>query len=200
MTEMESVNCLKNDNQNMRLRAKLDSGSNWKKKLDSISISASRLQCFIDCPKKFYFTHIEKTKREIQLLETLRPFNLGSLEHEIIEKYLGRNKSFEQKIHQQLTNKIWSDYIRNYDLKINLTDQYKYMAEILSYSRRGIEFILKMKKTFSFGQLSFEVEFDHAPHKGRIDCVMGDELNFALCFFYMCKIKFLRTINKTLKA
>ena len=51
------------------------------------SFSASKLQSFIDCPQKFYFTHVEKIDNRPEERISLGPDELGNLEHKVIAAY-----------------------------------------------------------------------------------------------------------------
>ena len=56
------------------------------------SISASKLQTYIDCPRKFYYQNVERVFPKLIFEQKLTPIDLGRIEHEVIEKY------FEQKL------------------------------------------------------------------------------------------------------
>lgn len=140
--------------------------------------SASRLQTFIDCPQKFYFSYIEKIDHEPQARCSVSPQELGSLEHEIIATYFSTVASiknpFDLKLHQQICEKAVDDFIRKGKLVLNESEKSKSLNEIMHYSLNGITFLIDLLSSKNGKSIKFEVPLSANKWsiKGFIDCLI----------------------------
>src|SRR5690606_24745431 len=85
-----------------------------EKKSFSGSFSASKLQTFMDCPRKFYFNYIDKVFPNIQLEKDFDPMTSGTIIHEIIEKFFRENLKDEDL--PALTLRVMDIYIKEKNL------------------------------------------------------------------------------------
>ncbi len=103
------------------------------KKLDTIS--ASRLQHFIDCPAKYYYIKNEPLETRFTDKLSLGPAELGQIEHDVIEKFFTQRgaKNIAEVALEQCTlflkkeNKIISNILRQ-----------SYLQEIEMYAQNGV--------------------------------------------------------------
>src|SRR5690606_1207928 len=72
--------------------------------------SASKLQTFLDCPRKFYFSYIDKVFPDIQLEKDFDPMTSGTIIHEIIERFFKDDLKDEEL--KKLTAEIMGIYIK----------------------------------------------------------------------------------------
>jgi hypothetical protein len=137
------------------------------------TLSASKIQMFIDCPKKFYFTYVDKIFPEILLEKDLDPLSSGSLIHEIIEKF------FKEMIKDEDLGALVKMVMEAYLSKKNISMTYEiYLQRELLFSHRsmnGINFIRKINEiseeliNWKFEE-SFKIQSEFLLN-GRIDCL-----------------------------
>ena len=150
-------------------------------------ISATILQSYLDCPRKFYYSYVEKIKERTEFETELRSDELGTLEHEVIEHYLTYEKSFEETKHTQLVNERLETYLKRHGKKLPLVEREKAYWEIKNYSQNGIRSLLKLKENWAGLEFRFEEKFtgelQGLPIKGSADCVMSLPEGWALFDF-----------------
>lgn len=149
------------------------------------SFSASKLQTFIDCPRKFYFSYIDKVFPNVILEKDFDPMTSGTIIHEIIEKYFKEN--LQDKDLSELTTRVMQIYINEKKL---ILPQEVYLQRELIFNHRaqnGIQFIRALSERISDKiewkiEESFSVE-ENFKMKGRIDCMgVGERTLFLLDF------------------
>lgn len=147
------------------------------------SFSASKLQTFIDCPQKFYFTHIEKIDNRPMERASLGPDELGNLEHKIIAKYFEESKSITAEIdlsmHQKICVQVFNEYLNESKLVLNETEKARSYNEIMHYTWNGVVFLIDLIKAKNATAIKFEVPLGQNPWNlnGSIDCLLiqGDK-------------------------
>lgn len=151
------------------------------KKQDEVNISASKLQTYLDCPRKYYFSSLEKldTRPEVRL--SLDPDEKGILEHKIIEEYLQKFPAYKIEQHFDLCQQILQDFIKKKQVKLSQQLKEETFYELLEYTKNGISSLLTYKQNYPGSTLSFETEFQDSklPIKGFIDCILtvGNEVH-----------------------
>ncbi len=149
------------------------------------SFSASKLQTFIDCPRKFYFNYVDKVFPNIILEKDFDPMTSGTIIHEIIEKFFKEN--LQESDLKALTTRVMQVYIKEKKLVL---PQDVYLQRELIFNHRalnGIQFIRKLAdltgETVDWKiEESFSVEGSFKM-KGRIDCLgLGKKFLFLLDF------------------
>jgi CRISPR/Cas system-associated exonuclease Cas4 (RecB family) len=140
--------------------------------------TASRLQTFIDCPQKFYFSHIERIDNEPEERCSVSAKELGNLEHEIIATYFSKVSSFKNpfdlKLHQQICEKAVEEFIGKGKLVLNESEKSKSLNEIMHYSLNGITFLIDLLIGRNGKSIKFEVPLpvNKWSIKGFIDCLI----------------------------
>ena len=143
------------------------------------TFSASKLQTFIDCPQKFYFTHIEKLDNRPMERASLGPDELGNLEHQIIADYfleIAANITEEIKLdlHQAICVRVFNEYLSTSKLVLTETEMARSYNEIMHYTWNGIVFLLDLIRLKNITTIKFEVPLGQNPWNlhGSIDCLM----------------------------
>jgi hypothetical protein len=154
-----------------------------KRKL--LPFSATKIQTYIDCPQKFYFSVIEKFKNFPEYKKSLRFDQLGSLEHKIIELYLKNYECFNEKEHLKFTNEYFQSFLSESSIKLDFYHYEKYRQELVNYSRGGIEELLKLHKILNYSDRLFEAPLNNNKEEmiGSVDCVMSTDSSFGLVDF-----------------
>lgn len=148
----------------------------FKKKINKVfegSYSASKIQTFIDCPRKFYFNYVEKMIPDLHFNRDIDPMTSGSIIHEIIEVFFKQNLQPEEL--KQLTSKTMSKYISENDLIIS--PELYAEKELVFYHRakNGITFVKQLEALIPEDiEWNFEKPFkiaDEVKINGIIDCI-----------------------------
>ena len=153
------------------------------------NVSASRLQVFIDCPRKYYFSYIEKIDhRPVERLK-IAPDEMGTIEHEIIEQYfLARSTDsslvFDPIIHKEQCQKALTKFIETHKIVLNNKTKITNYYELLHYTQNGIEFLIKFCLNNKVLKIEFEHRLSHNPWGlvGSIDCLIHLEDNSVALF------------------
>ncbi len=137
------------------------------------SFSASKLQTYLDCPRKFYFNYVEKIFPQVSLEKDFDSLTAGSISHKIIEEFYLQNMQLEDL--EKLTQKVMNDFINLQ--KVHLA-QDKYLKHQLVFNHRagnGIQFLKKIEEVLGQGiEWKNEKEFKLASPfalNGKIDCM-----------------------------
>lgn len=143
------------------------------KKEFSGNLSASKFQTYLDCPRKFYFSYVDRVFPQIELEKDFDPMTSGSIIHEIIECY------FKEKLQESdlkgLTQRIMKSHIAQ--KKLSLPDEVYLQRELIFYHRamNGIQFIRTLEEKLGENiqwkiEESFSWDQDYTM-KGQIDCL-----------------------------
>ena len=142
------------------------------------NFSASKLQAFIDCPQKFYFSYIEKIDNRPEERSSLSPDELGSLEHEIIAVYFNTNPQPSSEInlnfHRKVCVEVFNVHLKKGKLVLSETEKARAYNEIMHYSWNGIVFLLDLLKSKNGKSINFEVKLNANPWNivGSVDCIV----------------------------
>lgn len=149
------------------------------------NFSASKLQTYMDCPRKFYFNYVDKVFPNILLEKDFDPMTSGTIIHEIIERFFKENLPDEElKI---LTKKIMQVYINEKNLHLPAE---VYLQRELIFNHRafnGIQFIREVERV-SGEKIEWKIEeafrlTEPFIINGRIDCMgVGEKYLFLLDF------------------
>lgn len=117
------------------------------------SLSASKLQQYYDCPRKFALNYIEKISPRYELPGKLSVLDLGRVEHLVIESYFKMRNDWDETAFIQLVEKICQT-VTNEDKAISQEN----FVEILAYTKKTIILLVEMKENLFF-DYSFEKPF-----------------------------------------
>ncbi|MBL7663722.1 MAG: PD-(D/E)XK nuclease family protein [Bacteriovoracaceae bacterium] len=105
------------------------------------SISASKIQGYLDCPRKFYFSYIEQLNPDIKLETQMLPNQLGTLEHRVVEVYFSMSKSWDTELHKKVLKQEFERFVRENKLSIPLNTRKIYEIELRNYTENAIKFL-----------------------------------------------------------
>ena len=155
------------------------------KKSFSGNFSASKFQTFIDCPRKFYFSYVDKVFPDVVLEKDFDPMTSGTIIHEIIERFFKDN--LPDSALKSLATEIMQRYIREKKLEL---PRDVYLQRELIFNHRafnGIQFIRNLEEKLG-EKITWKIEepFDMDQGyrmKGQIDCLgVGSKHVFLLDF------------------
>lgn len=135
------------------------------------ALSATKLQSYIDCPRKYFLKYIEKFNPDIHVTNVLTPLTLGRLQHSVIESYFQIGPGlYSQKVHYEcISNQLISFFPKDsFEFK-------KYFIEIYAYTIEVVQFLIKFTQlqkshTELFFEFPFENKENEIIYSGSIDC------------------------------
>lgn len=152
------------------------------------TFSASSLQSYIDCPRKYYFSFVQRIDNEPELKMTLGSSELGQIEHAIIAAYFDESKELTEEInlekHQELCTEHLNKKLAEGKFHLSETEKAKCLNEILHFSLNGIMFLNSFMKVQAAESIHFEVPLAMESHnlKGSIDCVVKFKNGYSAVF------------------
>ena len=134
------------------------------------SISAKKLQTYIDCPRKYYFTYPGKINPYIEISCIFTPADLGRMEHEVMDLYFRENDTWDPEKHMQVIKSVFEKHL----MKKSVPDlaQRPAWVEVSNYTENGIKEILKLLKIYPEAKLEFEKELREENVKGFMDLLL----------------------------
>lgn len=155
-----------------KLPLKLDRKTKYvqheKKSFELKRLSSSKLQMFSDCPRKFYYSYIEKISPDIKLQGEVDAAERGQIQHEVIEVYLKSYPTFDEDSFQKTIEKVVAKYLSGKD-EMDLDGLY---VEVRAYTLSIIQILLTIKNQYNV-KFEFEKEFffkTDIEFTGSIDC------------------------------
>lgn len=130
--------------------------------------SASKIKSYNECPRKFYFSFVEKFFPDVVLTTEIDPRVKGSLSHKIIETAVKENLSDIS----ELTKTILDEQIK--DLSLKEEEYQNNLIQLTLRSQNGLDVLKKIEEVLVVKpqwqmEDSFAFYLD-APFKGQIDC------------------------------
>ncbi len=143
-------------------------------------VSATKIQSYIDCPRKYYYDYISKfnlyTRSKTELGADLR----GIIEHLLIEKYVEIYSNFNTDDLRKLARNIINEVVKDHQLNINESERKSTLVEVVSYVEDTIQLLLEIKNKIG-AELIFEYDISQLDSavSGRIDLIIkkDDELH-----------------------
>ncbi len=151
------------------------------------SISATKLQNYLDCPRKFYIQNVEKLRLEPKLKQNLAPNDKGILSHEIIEEFFNQGLSLEKPGElRRLSESLLKNYCSKNSRSLSRQNFLTTLWEIETHAKNGILYINDLHRN-GFSNQKFEVPLKGKNQMffvtGQIDCVLEDERIIGLLDF-----------------
>jgi hypothetical protein len=152
-------------------------------------VSATRLQTYFDCPRKYYLNYVAKIIPQIELKHTLQANHIGSIEHKIIEIYLNQNMSFIEANFNAVAESTYNTELKRLNMELTTIDYKKYLEETKRASRNGVLFMLGLANEFNIKdpfKLEYQFKLDltaDIKQNGSIDCLYVDNSKLVLIDF-----------------
>lgn len=156
------------------LSSLINSGPRQTKKL-----SASKLQIYLDCPRKYYFSYIAKLDHRPDERLKIAADEMGVIEHEVIKQYfLGKivdsSLGFDSEKHLKECQNVFDKFIRDHKIILSEKEKYRSFYELHHFSQNGIQFLID----FCLENQAVAIEFEYSLRQnswdlvGAIDCVI----------------------------
>ena len=135
------------------------------------SLTPSKLQLYLDCPRKFYFSILEPIPRKDKLPNALNAAELGEIQHRVIGQYLLNYESkFSAGLHFKTCQKIIDESSKKWKKTFGKLDYENYCLEVVSLTKKAIIELQKLYIIDSEGMFEFEVKLGDRLN-GIIDCI-----------------------------
>lgn len=108
-------------------------------------ISATKLQTFLDCPRKYYLQYISKDRPDYRLDDEIGFNILGTIEHEVIHQYINTFNLYNLDSHLGLVEQITKKELNKNKIELELRDYKKTLVEVRDYTQDVIEALLLLK-------------------------------------------------------
>lgn len=142
--------------------------------------SATMLQTYDDCPRKYFFNYIQKLSPKFDFLLEVDLLTKGQLEHSLIEQYVSTYDLFSKSDYNHLKREIIN---KNLDEKnINLINMKELEGELDALCRPMIEKLLKIK-VMDKTTICFETSLDDKRVRGSIDCIIENDKDIFILDF-----------------
>ncbi len=145
--------------------------------------SATSLQHYIDCPRRFFYKYIDPVVIYPKIDGKIHYHQLGTLEHHIINIYLIENSYWSSDRHRAVVEKSLDDLISRDRIILSDIDRLIAYHEVSNFSRNGISYLLKVKKLFPEAEFKFEHKFIDDNFYGSIDCLILTDRGIILIDF-----------------
>lgn len=147
------------------------------------NFSVSKMQVFLDCKRKFYFTYVDKKIPQIKLNNSLTAIQLGSLVHNIIEIFFKDNFNIGDL--KGLTEEILNRFMMEENLVISSQSLNEYYLLCYQRALNGIQ-ILQSVEVSAGQKVNWKMEQDFSFNlegtiKGKIDC-FGESGDYLFLF------------------
>ncbi|MCM2350023.1 MAG: PD-(D/E)XK nuclease family protein [Bacteriovoracaceae bacterium] len=149
------------------------------------SFSASKFQSFLDCPRKFYFSYVDKVFPQVSLEKDFDSLVSGTISHRIIELFHKRKLNEDQL--PALTKEVMQEFID--EKKLHLPRE-TYLQHQIVFNHRalnGIQFLKQFEEIMGEKiEWTIEQEFSLTEDyklTGKIDCVGVSERSIILLDF-----------------
>ncbi len=151
---------------------------------DTKYISASRLQDFLDCPKKYHASRIDKITPLVRQSSEVDVMNLGNIEHELIKIGWEKGEGWWENI-TNLEKEAERLLVEKFDFKnLNPISLAGAAHEASLYSLNGILKLKLITSKLEGSKVVFALNLDHSKgRRGEIDClIISPKLDLILDF------------------
>lgn len=142
-----------------------------KKENNLFQFSASRLQSYLNCPRKYFYTYDDPIVRCDFISSEISKFEQGSFEHYCIESFFSKGKKEDLEIE---LNEYFNSF---FGAKKNISTKEKLdvLNDSLFKVSNGLDFLNQLSELFSSSNFSFEKEINQKDFKGYVDLVVENE-------------------------
>ncbi len=146
--------------------------------------SATLIQTYLDCPKKFEEVYYYQNKNFPKLKSDLLANALGILEHEIIAHFYERNTDniSEDQI-REISKELLSKFIINQNICLSEIKFQTHLNELVINSLNGIKVVGLLKNHLPGYNFEFEFNISSEQYAGSVDLLIYNESDFFIFDF-----------------
>lgn len=134
--------------------------------------SATRLQSYLDCPRKFYYSYVMPLKCDDDITTVLSSAELGELEHQAIAQYMIQDYRYDEARLRLIIDKQFEKVDLVHPL-LSRIDRADYLQEVFLFARNAIRVLCRIAEVHP--QSKINLEYPLLRHKngvGSIDCLI----------------------------
>lgn len=146
-------------------------------------LSASRLQDYLDCPRKYFADRIEKIVPKYENSLEINPLTMGSIEHKLVELAWPKGEGWWENNANLF--QLAEEYVSKHDEtnKLARTIRAAAINEAVIYALNGLRYLKRLRQAFPKISFQFEYELNLDDRSGFIDCIgFADDLVLLLDF------------------
>lgn len=132
--------------------------------------SATRLQTYRDCPRKFYYSYVERLPSKFRVRGALDGAMKGTVEHAAIRACCEGGLTEPADVAGVVEKELAAFEKRN-GMRVKDADRRVALAEMTARTENGVRFVEEVRKKFSFTKGVFEKEIEQDGFTGRVDFV-----------------------------
>lgn len=148
------------------------------------SLSAHKLQNYIECPQKFYFKYLERIRPDFIIRDEINSGQIGTIEHDIIKIIVESKINYSG--YKEICKKELDHFIVSNNIQLTELDYSSHFQEICLYVQNGLTYLDFLKSIFTGAHYVFEVNVTNVGEPNintRIDCVMTSDKGNAIIDF-----------------
>jgi|GEM_PF-6859629 len=147
------------------------------------SITAGKLQSYMDCPRKFYFTYQNQVDQRVKSKKALLPYHLGEIQHLSIKAWF-ENKSNEISV---VVREVFFAYLKQHEVELGSFDILKELGRLKVSVENGVNVLNKLLHDYSMDSIQFEVAINVSANEkkmvGRIDAILSNDKEMVIIDF-----------------
>ena len=139
------------------------------------SLTPSKLQLYLDCPRKFYFSILEPVPKKDKLPNTLNAAELGEIQHGIIRQYLlSYGSRFSIGLHFKICQEVIDNFSKKWGKTLGKLDYENCCLEVISFTKKVIIELQKLYVIDSEARFEFEIKLG-GQINGIVDCIFHSQ-------------------------
>lgn len=149
------------------------------------SISASRLQAYYDCPRKYYANYLAKLDVKLDTRSGIGSDDKGILEHLIIGIYFKNQNKLSFSILEEICRSELDNYIKSKKILLSKKQFNEALYELVEYTTNGLGFLYDLQSKNPKAEILFEYELPSNQYNivGSIDCLIKEVENYKIIDF-----------------
>lgn len=155
-------------------------GESLENRSSKAKYSATKLQTYIDCPRKYLFKYVLKLAPDFLFTDKLDALELGRIQHGAIETYVNKFSSYVEEEHEGIVDELLLQAANGKNLDRASYADHK--LETIGNTKRAIIELLRLKSRPGV-KLSFEQSLSDGSVRGSVDCVIETENDILLLDF-----------------
>jgi hypothetical protein len=153
--------------------------------LEVSRFSASRLQTYKECPRKYFYQYVDKVDLSLDIDTELGPSELGELEHAVIQKcWECYGSNFMGEV-EGVATALLRKHISEKNKQLSESDKRAALDEIEIYATNGLNLLKSISEILPKPNFEFEKSLKEGSTSfvGFVDCLVTSEMGNILLDF-----------------
>ncbi|MCY4644332.1 MAG: PD-(D/E)XK nuclease family protein [Bacteriovoracales bacterium] len=150
------------------------------------SISPTKLQTYLDCPRKYYARYIDGFYFNPLFKNEFSPREKGRLEHKVIGNYFEQCSNwyaFDENLFSDICGYIINQFCETEEKNLNTADYLLLKEEVRLYGRNGVLLLIDFLKEINNFEIKFEIPLENSISidgkeyklSGDVDCIIKSD-------------------------